>query len=91
MKPEDFSRMITDAYQVGFAEAVRMYEPVQDLIRAKEAKAWLKMIHATEKVLDYVKPLRKGTGKNSPIYYSKAEIKKTLLTAKTSMLNALEK
>lgn len=91
MKPEDFSRMITDAYQVGFAEAVRMYEPSRDLIRAKEAKAWLKMIHANEKVLDYVKPVRKGKGKNSPIYYSKSEIKKTLLTAKASMLSAMEK
>lgn len=51
MKPEDFSRMITDAYQVGFAEAVRMYEPVQDLIRAKDAKMWLRMMNASDKVL----------------------------------------
>lgn len=90
MKPEDFSRMITDAYQVGFAEAVRMYEPVQDLIRAKDAKRWLRMMNASDKVLREVSPKRVGEAKNSPLYYSKAEIKKALLAARASMLNTLE-
>ena len=89
MKPEDFSRMITDAYQVGFAEAVRMYEPVQDLVRAKDAKRWLRMMNASDKVLREVSPKRVGEAKNSPLYYSKAEIKKAFgaMTTHAAWLN----
>lgn len=56
-----------------------MYEPVQDLIRAKDAKMWLRMMNASDKVLREVTPKRVGEAKNSPLYYSKAEIKKAWL------------
>lgn len=97
MKAEDFTDMIIGAYQVGFMEAVRAYEPEQDLVRASAVKAWLKMMHIDAKKFDamvnkgMVHPKRKGTGKNSPIYYSKADIKKAILTAKAVQMNEMEK
>lgn len=96
MKAEDFTRMIIDSYQVGFMEAVKAYEPSADLLRASEIKKWLKMMRVELKKFNVlcrdglIKPVRKGTSRNSPIYYSKAEIKKALLTAGISMLHAKE-
>lgn len=96
MTAEDFSTMIKEAYQIGFMEAVRAYEPEQDLVRASAVKPWLRMMRVDCKQFNamvgegMIKPRRKGTGKNSPLYYSKAEIKKALLTANATMLNEKE-
>ena len=97
MTAEDFTQMIIGAYQVGFMEAVRAYEPEQDLVRASKVKSWLKMANIEYKkfarMVDsgMIHAKRKGTSKNSPIYYSKSEIKKALFTAKAVMMNETEK
>lgn len=97
MTAEDFTQMIIGAYQVGFMEAVRAYEPEQDLVRASKVKSWLKMANIEYKKFSrmvdsgMIHAKRKGTGKNSPIYYSKSEIKKALFTAKAVMMNETEK
>ena len=97
MRAEDFARLITDCYQVGYMEAVRAYEPALDWVRASEVRAWLKMVHIEPRKLrrmveqGLVKPVRRGTGRNSPLYYSKAEIKRALLTAGVTTLYAMEK
>ena len=97
MKAEDFASMIIGAYQIGFMEAVRAYEPEQDLVRASKVKSWLKMVNIEYKKFAYmvdngmIHARRKGTGKNSPLYYSKSEIKKALFTAKAVMMNETEK
>lgn len=96
MTAEDFSTMIKEAYQIGFMDAVRAYEPEQDLVRASAVKSWLRMMRIDWKQFNaavdggMIKPRRKGTGKNSPLYYSKADIKKALLTARATMLNEKE-
>ena len=96
MTAEDFKTMIEQAYQTGFMDAVRAYEPEQDLVRASAVKSWLRMMRVDRKRFNamvnegMIKPRRKGTGKNSPLYYSKAEIKKAMLTAKATMLNEKE-
>lgn len=72
--------------QVGFMEAVRAYEPSQDRLRQKDVKKWLKMMlidYRTFKVLvdkGTIKAKRYGTAINSPLYYSKKEIKQAMAT-----------
>ena len=87
---EDIQSIMIDSYQVGYMEAVKAYEPAQDLIRLREVKKWLKMMRIDLKrfnVLvnkELIKPIRKGESRNSPLYYSKAEIKQALSLANVS-------
>lgn len=81
----EINSMIVDCVQIGYMEAVRAYEPANDLIREKELKRWLKIaciplerFQALERT-ELVKPFRKGVGKNSPLYYSKKEIKQAFV------------
>lgn len=91
----DFSElysMVGDFVQVGFMEAVRAYEPAQDRIRGSEVRRWLKMMRVDVKRFNAlvksgeIKPFRTGTGKNSPLYYSKKEIKQAVTAAKMSSI-----
>lgn len=72
--------------QVGFMEAVRAYEPAQDRLRQKDVREWLKMMlidYNTFKALvkkGAIKPRRYGSAVNSPLYYSKKEIKQAMAT-----------
>lgn len=87
----DFSEIygiMSEYMQAGFMEAVKAYEPVQDEVRQTEVKAWLRFMRIDVKAFrnlvrqGVVTPRRKGEGRNSPLYYSKAEIKKALAAAK---------
>lgn len=84
MDIQELNSMIADFVQVGYMEAVKAYEPPQDLVRLSEVKRWLRMMKIDIKRFntlvsnEIIKPVRKGTGRNSPFYYSKAEIKKAL-------------
>lgn len=92
----ELNAVIADFVQVGFMEAVRAYEPAQDLVRASEVEDWLRMMKIDEKKFKslcrrgIIQTVRKGTGRNSPLYYSKKEIKQALSMARASMLNTLE-
>ena len=87
MEMQELGRIVSDFVQVGWMQAVKMYEPSQDLVRLSEVKRWLRMA-----CLDYrtfqrlvksevIKPFRQGDGKNSPLYYSKADIKQAFSAA----------
>jgi len=71
--------------QVGFMEAVRAYEPAQDNLRLKDVKSWLKIVKIDFKVFKSlvdngtIKAMR-GPADNSPMYYSKKEIKEAVAT-----------
>lgn len=90
MNIEDIQAIMIDSYQVGYMEAVRAYEPSQDLIRLTEVKKWLKMMRidmSRFKALvknEIIKPIRKGESRNSPLYYSKMEIKQAFSLANIS-------
>lgn len=90
MDINDIQSIMIDSYQVGYMEAVKAYEPTQDLIRLREVKKWLRMMKIDLKrfnVLvgkELIKPIRKGESRNSPLYYSKAEIKQALSLANVS-------
>lgn len=77
--------IISQYEQVGFAQAIQMYEPAQDLIRMSEVKSWLKMLSVDIKVFNklvekgVVMAKSLGNSKNSPKYYSKKEIKSALV------------
>ena len=84
MQFDELCRMLSDYVQVGYMEAVRAYEPARDRVRQTEVKAWLKFMHADmelfrklEKRGD-IKARRIGKAVNSPLYYSKREIKQAM-------------
>lgn len=96
MDMQEVNRMVADFVQVGFMQAVKMYEPPQDMVRLSEVKRWLRMA-----CLDYrtfrrlvksgaIEPFRKGKGKNSPLYYSKADIKQAFSAAHVAGIVARE-
>lgn len=81
---DELGRLLTDYVQVGYAEAVRAYEPTRDLVRRSELLSWLKFIHADidefrrlEKRGD-IRARRKGKADNSPLFYSKSEVKRAM-------------
>lgn len=96
MNIEEIQSIMIDSYQVGYMEAIKAYEPSQDFIRLSEVKKWLKMMKIDLKrfnVLvhkEIIKPIRKGEGRNSPLYYSKTEIKQALSLANISGIMAKE-
>lgn len=97
MNIAEIQSIMIDSYQVGYMEAVKAYEPAQDLIRLREVKKWLKMMRIDLKRFnilvgkELIKPIRKGESRNSPLYYSKAEIKQALSLANVSGMMAREK
>lgn len=96
MNIEELQSIMIDSFQVGYMEAVKAYEPAQDLIRLSEVKRWLKMMRIDMKRFntlvhkEVIKPIRKGESRNSPLYYSKKEIKQALSMANVSGLLAKE-
>lgn len=90
MQIEELSPIIQGAFQAGYMEAIKSYEPALDNVRGTEIRNWLKLIHVSQKKFNafvrhgLIKPFRLGTKRNSPLYYSKAEIKKALLTVQVS-------
>lgn len=96
MDIEEIQALMINCYQVGYMEAVKAYEPSQDFIRLSEVKKWLGMMKIDIKRfkllvrMDIIKPIRKGEGKNSPLYYSKAEIKQAFSLDKLSGILAKE-
>ena len=89
---QELNSMIADFVQVGYMEAVKAYEPAQDLIRLREVRIWLKIMNIPYKRFqalvnaETIQAVRKGTGRNSPLYFSKKEIKQALSMAKVSGL-----
>ncbi|WP_130893125.1 hypothetical protein [Paraprevotella xylaniphila] len=87
MDIQELNSVIADFVQVGYMQAVKAYEPPQDLVRASEIKLWLKMMRIDIKRFNrlvsegVIRATRKGVGRNSPLYYSKAEVKQALSMA----------
>ena len=84
MKINELIGVMADSYQIGYMQAVKAYEPSQDAIRATEVKKWLRMMCIDEKTFKilkekgFIEAVRKGKAINSPLYYSKAQIKAAL-------------
>lgn len=85
---QELNRMVADFVQVGFMQAVRVYDPPQDKIRKSEVKKWLRIANLDQRRFDrlvkaeIIKPFRMGEGKNSPFFYSKKEIKQAFSMAR---------
>lgn len=95
MEFSQLCRLLSDYVQVGYMGAVKAYEPAQDWVRQSEVERWLKMTYADGGLFrklvrsGAVRPKRRGTAKNSPLYYSKEEIRRALAAA--GVLKAVEK
>nr|WP_302585209.1 hypothetical protein [Paraprevotella clara]DAV71971.1 MAG TPA: hypothetical protein [Caudoviricetes sp.] len=96
MDIQELNTVIADFVQVGYMQAVKAYEPPQDFVRVSEVKQWLKMMRIDIKRFNrlvsdgVIRATRKGTGRNSPLYYSKAEIKQALSMANIAGIVARE-
>lgn len=79
-------RLIQDSVQIGVMQAIKTYEPTRDYIRAKELKDWLKLnnvdfgLFKKLETSGLVKSEKIGEGRNSPVVYSKAEVREALQT-----------
>lgn len=83
--------IISDFVRVGYNSAIKDYEPAQDQLRKSEVKKWLKFRNIEYKQFQSLveKGLihaRKGNSVNSPLYYSKAEIQKSMATMRINQL-----
>ena len=73
MTIHELGGIIANFVQVGFEEAVRAYDPPQDLLRKSEVKRWLKFKHIelkTFKMLEsagYITAHKQGTRKVAAI------------------------
>lgn len=95
MHYDELCRLLSEYVRVGYAEAVRSYEPPRDLLRRAELLSWLKFVHADvgefrllEKRGD-IKARRQGKADNSPLYYSKREVMEKM--ASLRLYRALER
>ena len=88
MTIHELGGIIANFVQVGFEEAVRAYDPPQDLLRKSEVKRWLKFKHIELKTFQmlesagYITAHKQGAKEKSPLYYSKVEIQQALATMK---------
>lgn len=79
--------MIAAFVQLGYMQAVKVYDPPQDKVRKSEVKKWLRIANLDQRRFDklvkaeIIKPFRIGEGKNSPFFYSKKEIKQAFSMA----------
>lgn len=86
MEIQDVKSLMSEVWQAGYMEAVKAYEPARDIIRKSELKGWLGMMHIDARTFHkieksgLVRSHKLGRGKNSPLVYSKTEIKKALAT-----------
>lgn len=89
---EELFATIADFVQVGYMQAVKAYEPTNDNIRQSDVCNWLRLNLIDERQFKQlerkglIKSFRLGTAKNSPLYYSKEEIKQAISTEKVGCL-----
>lgn len=92
MSFEELSGILADYVQIGYMTAIRAYDPAQDEIRLADVRKWLRMMRVDEKTFHrlesagHIRPSRRGTGRNSPLYYSKTAIVEALKAAKVSLI-----
>ena len=98
MNIQELNRMVADFVQVGFMQAVKVYDPPHDRIRKSDVKKWLRIANLDQRKFDrlvkaeVIKPFRVGTSRNSPFFYSKKEIKQAFSMAIIGeILNNIEK
>lgn len=90
MTIEQIGEMMADFVQIGYMTAVRAYEPTSDELRIKDVEKWCRATFTDyEKLCRLIKagvvaPHRRGESKNSPLFYSKAEIKQAIINARLS-------
>ncbi len=84
LKLNDLCQLLADYAQLGYMQAIKAYEPVQDLVRENDVRQWLKINGIDYKEfkkfvdLGLIKRHRNGTGVNSPFVYSKVEIQQIM-------------
>lgn len=86
MTMTEVSTLIRESVQLGVMQAIKTYEPTKDKVRASEIKSWLELNgvdYGVFKKLEsagLIKGERLGDGRNSPIVYSKADVKAAIST-----------
>lgn len=82
----DLGKLIQQYIQLGHVQAVRMYDPVSDVLRIGEVERWLKYnnidLALFKKLvkLGCIKAHKTGESKNSPLVYSRSEILEAINT-----------
>lgn len=96
MTIDQITAFIADSVQIGYMAAVKAYEPTADELRVSELKKWCQATFTDYKKLQklikagVVTPHRKGDAVNSPLLFSKADIKRAIITNRLSQYIADE-
>lgn len=89
----DIKQLITESVQVGYMYAIKSYEPTADMIRERELKKWCALNGIDGKTVNrmiakgIIRKHRTGESKNSPVVFSKSEIKENILILSVSNIN----
>lgn len=85
MSIDNLRNLIQDCIEVGYMRAVKDYDSEEDSIRATQVDNWLRKNNIAKKIFKALVEngkiigRRKGFAQNSPIYFSKAEIKSAIM------------
>lgn len=92
MSIAEIGDVLAEYVQIGYAQAVKAYDEPKDRIRRSGIKSWLKYndydARVFERLVDngMICARRMGTARNSPLYYSKEEIKRAFGALKVKRL-----
>lgn len=85
---EAMKEIATDIFAAGMAQAVKMYEPIADWVKKDEITVWCVLNDINPKsVMALIKDgtirgKHSGRGINTPVVYSKADIRKQIAIIK---------
>lgn len=94
---EELGAIVSDFVQIGMLQAIKAIEPVGDHVRQSDVTLWLQLNSIDGKQFKQlkrngkIKPFRLGTARNSPLYYSKAEIIEAMAYLRLNKLNVNDK
>lgn len=80
--------ILSEFVQAGYAQAVKAYDVTKDRVRRTAVSDWLRYNSYDVRVFEalerrgMIKSFRVGEGRNSPLYYSKEEIKRAFAYVK---------
>ncbi len=89
----DIQNLVADSVQLGYMRAVRSFEPASDNVKGTDLDGWCLAAGVDKETLTKlikrgaIKKQRTGTARNSPIVYSKSEIKQAMLSLLLSNIN----
>lgn len=94
MNLSDIKDIVARSVELGYLQALKAIEPAADTLRQSEVRKWLRTQNIKPSKFDamvaegLVRSYRRGSAANSPLYYSKKEIKQALLIGRVEEITS---